>query len=153
MTNADELSFLPVYALGKCVKSFPMMKSLVILHVFLSHLDDLNFVISVSEDFHDPTVWFHIQNESHWVGKMPPKEHMIHCLECNIVIDFDHRKKHKAICYNVIISPRNPLEAVAGKSSNLSKTITSNDSPDSSSNVIKKIFEVTASLWNFHWID
>ena len=42
-------------------------------------------------------------------------------------MDFDHRKKHKAVCYNVV-----------GKSSNLSKTVTSNEgsNPDSLSNVI-----------------
>ena len=70
--------------------------------------------------------------------KTPPKErknrYKIRCLECNIEIYFDYKKKHnlkfhhdllrqrKSIRYNVVSAPKNPFEAAAGKSSKLSKT-------------------------------
>ena len=97
------------------------------------------------------------------VGKMPPKErtdcYKIRCLECNVLMDFDHRKKRNLKChqdllkkrkatrYNVISSPRNPLEATPGKSSNLSKTVTSSKSSNPDSLIIdeQKIFEFKAN--------
>ena len=69
---------------------------------------------------------------------MPPKErknrYKIRCLECNVEMDFDYKKKHnlkfhqdllrqrKSIRYNVVGAPKNPFEVSAGKSSKLSKT-------------------------------
>ena len=55
--NADKVSFLTVYALVKCVKSLPTIKSFVILylfrHTYIFPTDGFNFVISVSKAFHD----------------------------------------------------------------------------------------------------
>ena len=69
---------------------------------------------------------------------MPPKErknrYKIRCLECNVEMDFDYKKKHnlkfhqdllrqrKSIRYNVVSAPKNPFEASAGESLKLSKT-------------------------------
>ena len=52
--NADKLSFIPFYALRKCV-SFPMIKSFVLYlfhQTYILPTDGFNFVISVFEVFH-----------------------------------------------------------------------------------------------------